>query len=560
MATILDEMVELEDGRKVPPASLSLEIVKGAAAAMGVDKLSVTETQELHKAAEIAFHESLRPMRRGFADDDDWGRVSPELKYALRGASKSAGANDDFLQQMYRLAQNMPKELQKDITLTSPVSTGLVPYDLAMGARMQYPVYSPIRNKIPRTTGEGVAKHFKKITSITNSGGAPWTSFFMAELPAGSFASLNYPTSMTMSGSDATVNYAFAGLGNNASLLAQIAGRGFQDIDALLNQTLLQGMMQSEEIAMLYSRTSVRAAPGLLAAGITPQTPSTGYAVISGMTTNIYVKVTTVTGMGESAGSTARAPGTAPSGSQDVKITWPDVPGAIYYNVYVSTGSSDPGDASRFFWGSTPTNSIELGGALPTAGTTVPTVDTTTTTNGYLGMVGDLSINAGYTARLNAGFTSGCPELQTAFGQLYSVSKARPEEVWLSGHDRLSASNQIIGNGSANQAYRVAYSMDEAGRLTGGQVVTALYNSTTGDEVPITVHPWLQQGTALILSYKLPFAYSETPNVWENVMVQDYLGLAFPQFDLARRYAIVMYGALVDWAPIYNGIIQGIAF
>jgi hypothetical protein len=555
MATILDEMIEIEGGRKVRPLSLSFDCIKDASHVYNRE-IDADTLREMHRDAEIAFHESLLPVRRGFSTPDDWEAVAPELHYALGRAAKTAGATDQFLQQMYQMAQSFPKDLTKDITLVSPVSTGLVPYDLAIGARLQFPVYSPIRNKVPRTNGEGTAKHFKKITSITNSSGAPFTSFFMAELPAGNFQNLNYPASMSMAGTDAVVNYAFAGLANNASLLAQIAGRGYQDIDALLNQTLLMAMMQSEEVAMLYSRTSAIASVGVVT--VTPQTPSPGFTPISGMATNLYVKVTAVTGMGETAGSAAVTG--APTGAQDILVTWPDVAGASYYNVYISTGAADPGDAARFFAGSSGSNRIEIGGALPTTGTTVPTVNTTQTVNGYQGMIADIAANGGYSARLNANFTAGVPEVQTAFAQMYSVAKAHPEEVWMSGHDRLQASNQIVGNGSANQAYRLTYTQEDAGHITGGQVVNAFYNETTGDVVPITVHPWLQQGTVLILSYKLPFAYSETPNVWENVMVQDYLGLAFPQFDLARRYAIVMYGGLVDWAPIYNGVLQGVRF
>jgi hypothetical protein len=52
--------------------------------------------------------------------------------------------------------------------------------------------------------------------------------------------------------------------------------------------------------------------------------------------------------------------------------------------------------------------------------------------------------------------------------------------------------------------------------------------------------------------------WSNVANVWENVMVQDYLSIAWPVIDLTFRYSLVMNGALVCYAPQYNGVIAGL--
>ena len=72
------------------------------------------------------------------------------------------------------------------------------------------------------------------------------------------------------------------------------------------------------------------------------------------------------------------------------------------------------------------------------------------------------------------------------------------------------------------------------------------------------VHPWLPQGTALLMSYTLPFPQTNVPNVWEVVNVQDYLSIAWPVVDLSYRFSILLYGSLVGYAPQYCGIIQGL--
>ncbi|HVN52074.1 MAG TPA: hypothetical protein VMT43_11600, partial [Acidimicrobiales bacterium] len=51
-------------------------------------------------------------------------------------------------------------ELTKDLTLTSPLSTGFVPYDLEAPSKKVYPVLTPLRNRIPRVKGQGVSRKF----------------------------------------------------------------------------------------------------------------------------------------------------------------------------------------------------------------------------------------------------------------------------------------------------------------------------------------------------------------------------------------------------------------
>ncbi len=50
-----------------------------------------------------------------------------------------------------------------------------------------------------------------------------------------------------------------------------------------------------------------------------------------------------------------------------------------------------------------------------------------------------------------------------------------------------------------------------------------LVASNNNAVVRIVVHPWLPQGSALLMSYTMPFAWSNVSNVCEFVAVQDYL-------------------------------------
>ncbi len=60
--------------------------------------------------------------------------------------------------------------LSKEWTLSNPVSTGLVPFDLEAPAKLLTPRPTPLRNAIPRVKGQGAARRFKVISGFTGTG------------------------------------------------------------------------------------------------------------------------------------------------------------------------------------------------------------------------------------------------------------------------------------------------------------------------------------------------------------------------------------------------------
>ncbi len=87
--------------------------------------------------APIARNESRREIVRKAIDD-----------YSM---AKSAG-NADF------------ESFAKEWSLTNPISTGLVPYDLEAPAKLLTPRPTPLRNSIPRVKGQGANRQFKVIS------------------------------------------------------------------------------------------------------------------------------------------------------------------------------------------------------------------------------------------------------------------------------------------------------------------------------------------------------------------------------------------------------------
>jgi hypothetical protein len=160
--------------------------------------------------------------------------------------------------------------------------------------------------------------------------------------------------------------------------------------------------------------------------------------------------------------------------------------------------------------------------------------------------------------RINAAFSSSNPgsEFESAFASLYDSVKADPDEVLFNGNDRKQLSDLLKTASSAN--YRLVVSQDQVSGATVGSVVTGLLNEVTGKMVDVTVHPWLPQGNCPIISWTLPIPDTEVSNVFEVHGPQDYMGIQWPVIQLTYDVSSYWFNALVNYAPAWGGMIQGI--
>lgn len=499
---------------------------------------------------------------------------SSQFGLFLAQGAPAAGAG------MAQLTQQLTQvfsELGKNVTLTSPLASGFVPFDLVAPSRLIYPVYSPLRNKIPRVPGQGTSRRTKVVTGIsgsqTGASGGAFKRTSISELPNtlnGQNWPLNLPDSGTQDAVDLNVPYKFFGLSESLSWLAQFSGQGFEDISALANLLLLQEFMLSEEAQLLCGRTQALSAPGQPTGTARPA--AAGETGLSGVTTDIYVRVTATTLLGESTVSTASA-GIATTNGQVVDVTIPHVAGATGYNVYVSTGASDPGAGSSYFMTSTGgAGTVTLQGALPTTGKTASSVtDTSSSANDFDGLIAILTGHAdtgaypsGYKGgyvNTNVGATLGTSVLNTALQQMWNgpgAYRADPTELICEASDADKLSDEMRTQSGGSQAFRFFVEQGELAGVRAGAAVSEVQNPHTRSVMRILVHPWLPQGTTLLMSYTLPFAWSNVSNCWEMTMVQDYLSISWPVIDASFRYSIYEYGALVGVAPQYSGILQGL--
>jgi hypothetical protein len=471
------------------------------------------------------------------------------------------------------------QEIQKDITLTSPLSTSFAAFDLEAPSKLLTPRPTPLRNRIPRKKGVGTSHRVKRILGYTGTGtggvGNTWPG--ITESTTTAFGSINYERGPKISyaADDLILPYNSYSLSDSVSFDANFSGQGYQDLRQLSSTSTLYATMLMEERMMLMARGTASGYSGALSA----PTFALASPVASGSQTALaattyYVNVTadagiSGSGFGESILGTEASTAVASGDVLTVAVTTP-VTGALGYNIYVGTAT---GAANLKYIGTlkgTGTFTVQGAASIQRTGNTAPfsttgaaasraTADTSAYATGYDGILPTvLGANTGYNNAINSTFSTSNPgaEFQTVFASLYDSVKADPDLVLLNGSDRKQLSDAIKSGSTAN--YRLTIDNPGTGGTTYGSVVTGLQNEVTGKSINLEVHPWLPQGVAPVLSFTLPIPDTEVSDVWANFLVQDYMGIQWPVTQFAYEFSTYFRGTFFCTAPAWNGAVSGI--
>ena len=470
------------------------------------------------------------------------------------------------------------QDIQKEISLTSPLSTSFAAFDLEAPAKMLTPRPTPLRNKIARKKGVGTSHRQKQILGYTGTGtggvGNTWPG--ITQSSTATFGSINYERGPIISyaAQDLILPYNSYSLSDSVTFDANFSAMGYQDLRQLSSTSTLYATMLMEERMMLMARGTASGYSGALAAPATVTLSSpvaaSGQTALAAATYFVYVTANagiSSSGFGESIVSTVQS--TAVASGDVLGISWTPVTGAIGYNIYVGTTT---GTANCTFQGTAQGTSAVIQGAgtvgltgnnfaLTTTGAAASraNADTSAYATGYDGILPTvLGANSGFNNTINSTFSTSNPgvEYQTVFYNLYNNVKADPDEILINGADRKQLSDSIKNGSTAN--YRLNLTQTEAGDYVGGATIGGLYNEITGKMVPLTVHPWLPQGVSPVLSYTLPIPDTEVSDVWANYMVQDYMGIQWPVTQFSYDFSTYFRGTFFCSAPAWNGAVSGI--
>ena len=474
-------------------------------------------------------------------------------------------------------------DINKEITLTTPLSTSFAAFDLEAPAKLLTPRPTPLRNRIPRKKGVGTSHRVKRILGYTGTGtggqGNIWPG--ITETTQNNFAPgsanafwLERGPQISYTADDLVLPYNSYSLSDQVSFDANFSGMGYEDLRQLSSTSTLYATMLMEERMMLYARGTASGYSGALAA---PATVTLTSPVASGSQTALaaatyFVYVTANAGVsgngfGESIVSSVQS--TAVASGDVLAISWAPVVGAIGYNIYVGTTT---GTANCTFQGVAQGTSAVIQGAgtigllgnnfaLTTTGAAASraNADTSAYATGYDGIIPTVTgANSGANNIINTTFSTSNPgvEYQNVFYTLYNNVKGDPDEILINGADRKQLSDSIKNGSTAN--YRLNLTQTETGDYVGGATIGALNNEITGKMVPLTVHPWLQQGISPVLSYTLPIPDTEVSDVWAAINVQDYMGIQWPVVQFSYDFSTYFRGTFFCYAPAWNGAVSGI--
>lgn len=548
----------------------------------GSREISAKETTKRAFRAEQSLRETIR---KSMTDPEGVRKnLSPSFiaEYPLFGTNYMP--QDQAIGQLQAQMGELMAGLGKSFTTGTPVSTGLVPFDLEAPSHLLYWFDTPLRAKLPRLPGRGSSHRTKVITAITGSqtsASAPITDPTLSEITNfSSWPNSNLGASGAQVGVDVNIGYSFLGRNENLSWLAQFAGVGFEDITSLANLILMHEAYFDEEYLNIAGSSHAITAPASVS--LTVRTAVTGEtAITNGDGTHNWVTASACNYYGETASCTAVDAGAITTSQVvDVVITPGTTSAGQQFRLYFQIAGAPFVRGTAAFVAQCGGTKYTLQGAMPSNATTPHPLSTDSGTGAstrWDGLISVISGSAAANSVYPAGFlgsyvntnvqaTLSLNVLNTALKGMYDNSnaygtgagafRASPEELICEGFDSANLSSDVAKNSSGTNYQLLIQQGDMAGVLH-GTAVSQVVNPVTRRIVNITVHPGWLQGTAVLTQWTTPQA-ARNGNVFEMRMCQDLLSVAWPVIDPTYRYSIFEYGTFFAQAPQYSGLLSGL--
>lgn len=486
----------------------------------------------------------------------------------------------------------LPEALKKAFASPTTATSGLAQYDLVPGARLMYPIDSPLRNIIPREVGGvGIQANWRAILGVN-------TNNEQVGLSEGNRGGLNSYLEY-----DVFAKFCELGMDDYATWKAERAAQGFQQLDELTVQMLLQANMEAEEKVILYGMggNNINGA-GL---GTTPDpvtVPATSGGTIpnqSGLVTCValtyrgfplssvaagvkipYTRTNadgstdTINGFSAAPSANVAATTTQAGSVNSITATVAPVPGAAGYAWFYGLAGA------QLLAAITTINSVSLT-ALP-AGTqnltALPATDKSLDSLVFDGLIAQIIASAttygstqgaymkslatgaagvGSTLTATGSGLGSIQEIDTAIMDFFTKKRVIPSTIWLSGLDAPNFTKKVL-TGNTNM---VPFFVGAVGEISAGANVTR-YRNPTGygpTYLEVKTHPFLPQGSILFTTDKMPFPKTNTPQIWKMNMRRDYYAIQWPLRSRKDEYGLYYDGLLQHFYPGALGLIYNIA-
>lgn len=548
--------------------------------------------------------EARKAAGASWAPEAGWMYGSSPAATAIAQLTASAdlqkAMSPDALASLQASLAQAQADLTKDISLTSPLSSGLVPYDLAPLAMVFRPPLTPLRNWIPRVAGTGSARKYKRITGFSNSGNSVANlDAAITDASTASFGSLTLlrGPKISYAADEKSINFKQFSLSDAITWSAEFAGLGFVDGRQLSQTVLLYASMLADERQLGFGRGTDSGFVGALSTPSTANVTITARNAAVGETgntaniANVYITIAAENPFGESIRSSeinSTLLSAATGKVLDITMTGAFVAGATGFRVYVGAAT---GIANQFYvgrtgcWGGTSglgtaaftINFTGAGtGGIINAGTNASASETASSAAKYDGvfMTNLDPTQAGAIYSMGGKFSTSNPgiEVQRLLAALWTGNNitgmsgtqyqngtlATPDVMWWNGLDLMQLSEAVKGGGSGNPAFFFNVPTSGGEGLTLGNQVTRIISEASTQPVTMQVHPMLPQGTAHALSSSLPTPDSQVPAPFQYMLPQDYLAINWPVVQFLYEASTYWNGALINYAPMFSGALVNI--
>lgn len=454
-------------------------------------------------------------------------------------------------------------------TLEKAINTGvgLVGYNLEAPAKQLVPFASPLRNIIPRKVSKtGTSTHWKAITEVAAAGKA--TAIEGAR-----------GNGMRYTVEDKLAAFKVIGLQDSVTLEAEAAGRNFQDVKATATTNLLLRVMTEEEKLILGGQKDALPAIGTPTASavtdttstITAGTYSVKVAALTLVAANRVVtnmQIANMTGLNVAAtdssnnvisgaydGVTAASTGASVTVSSGENITASVTPvtGALAYAWFVGASGSETLQIVT-------TNSAVVLKALVTGGSSAPTADGSADPLAFDGIIPQIIAGGGlYYDLANSQLTAaagGIAELDEINSRLFNQYKNGATRYLVSEQLAKDITSAIVKNQGAPTLF---VNNGEKNDITGNYMVKRYVNKSFGGEnIPIEVHPWLPNGTMVVMCDNVPYPNANISNVLEMECGYDYRQLEYAMTSPKYEFEVRTFEALKHYFPACQAIITNV--
>ncbi|MGH2512367.1 MAG: hypothetical protein ACRDGQ_06745 [Candidatus Limnocylindrales bacterium] len=446
--------------------------------------------------------------------------------------------------------------------------TGLVSIPLEAPAKALYSVFTKLRQRISREgDGKGgLSTTWRALTSIYAGG----LDAGIAEGAVGS----------TVQFTEADVSAAYKTLGrlSSASYEAISAAQTFDDAIAKATLGGLQNLQVSEEMSIIGGCTTGIATPGT----VTPTDTATGGSLTASTSYDYGVSAVTLLGTDWVAGVGARGNnGTIDSpdetvaslathsttasgaGSKATVLSWPSVPGAFAYNVYANVHSS----ALRFV--AQVTVPVYTVTAIPGSGNLSNVAGQSANALQFDGIAVQAALASGgiFKDQAGAALTAGTGsvnEIDAALETLFRTPKVAPTLLLVSGHEAQTIRTLVLSAGTAASTQRFHVDVGPEGQIRAGSIFMEYTNPFfPGMPIEVLAHPYMPQGTALLITEKLPPWYpnANIGTTWSMDCRREFYSIEYAIATASGRVkpiGIYVEEVLKGYFPTGTAVIAGI--